>query len=167
MLFRSRVKYSPQRKKLAIHNLPLTPGKRCPTAKLEAELNLDPEGPMPELLKLEERPLVKEEPIKAKGKGAVGLEDPEIPKGPVGTGGMNTPLRARIRGVLMISVLKAAKSQYVPAPAAESKAAEAGTKRIEATVIERCRLLHFLYAQSRVLAGIPAGAVPRRPHTCC
>src|SRR5690625_6518799 len=77
---------------------------------------------------------------------------------------MNTPLRARIRGVLMISVLKAAKSQYGPAPAAESKAAEAGTKRIEATVIERCRLLHFLYAQSRVLAGIPAGAVPRRPH---
>ena len=53
----ARVKYSPQRMKLAIHNLPLTPGKRCPTAKLEAELNLDPEGPMPELLKLEERPL--------------------------------------------------------------------------------------------------------------
>src|SRR5690625_5461745 len=78
---------------------------------------------------------------------------------------MNTPLRARIRGVLMISVLRAAKSQYAPAPAAESKAAEAGTKRIEATVIERCRLLHFLYAQSRVLAGIPAGAVPRRPRS--
>ena len=62
----ARVKYSPQRKKLAIHTLPLTPGKRCPTAKLEAELHLDPDGPMPELLKLEERPLVKEEPIKSK-----------------------------------------------------------------------------------------------------
>lgn len=102
-----------------------------------------------------------------KEKGAGGLEDREIHKGLVGTGGMNTRLRAKIHGVLMTSALRAAKSQYGPAPAAESKVAEAGTKRIEATVIKRCRLLHFLYAQSQVLAGRPDGAVPRRPHTCC
>ena len=78
----ARVKYSPQRKKLAIHNLPLTPGKRCPTAKLEAELNLDPEGPMPELLKLEERPLVKEEPIKSKRQRRGRFRGPRDPLNP-------------------------------------------------------------------------------------
>lgn len=78
----ARVKYSPQRKKLAIHNLPLNPGKRCPTAKLEAELNLDPEGPMPELLKLEERPLVKEEPIKSKRQRRGRFRGPRDPLNP-------------------------------------------------------------------------------------
>src|SRR5699024_2407948 len=140
----ARVKYSPQRKKLAIHNLPLSPGKRCPATKLEAELQLDPHGPMPELLKLEERPLVKDEPDKGKRQRRGRFRGPRDPQRPS----------------------RHWRNEYA-IQGAESKAAEAGTKRIEAAVTERCRLLHFLYAQSRVLAGIPAGAVPRRPHTCC
>ena len=78
----AQVRYSPQRKKLAIHNLPLAPGKRCPATKLEAELQLAPDGPMPELLKLEERPLVKDQPAKGKRQRRglfTGPKDPQRP----------------------------------------------------------------------------------------
>lgn len=73
----AQVRYSPQRKKLAIHNLPLAPGKRCPATKLEAELQLEPDGPMPELLKLEERLLVKDEPAKGKSTKARAVYRPQ------------------------------------------------------------------------------------------
>ena len=97
----AQVRYSPQRKRLAIHNLPLTPDKRCPTAKMEAELQLEPEGPMPKLLKLEERPSLKDEPAKGKDKGAGGLQAPKIRSTPVGTGEMNMQLKAKIHGASM------------------------------------------------------------------
>src|SRR5690625_2693295 len=78
----AQVRYSPQRKKLAIHNLPLAPGKRCPATKLEAELQLEPDGPMPELLKLEERPLLKDQPAKGKRQRRGRFTGPKDPQHP-------------------------------------------------------------------------------------
>ena len=78
----AQVRYSPQRKKLAIHNLPLAPGKRCPATKLEAELQLEPDGPMPELLKLEERPLLKDQPAKGKRQRRGRFRGPRDPQRP-------------------------------------------------------------------------------------
>lgn len=78
----AQVRYSPQRKKLAIHNLPLAPGKRCPATKLEAELQLEPDGPVPELLKLEERPLLKDQPAKGKRQRRGRFTGPKDPQRP-------------------------------------------------------------------------------------
>lgn len=58
------VDYRAERKRVSLHDLPRSPGTRCPATKWDLELRLDPNAPVPGIMQVQSTHVVEEAPKK-------------------------------------------------------------------------------------------------------